>query len=153
RRIICSTLGGVTSGSVSTIGGSFMPAPPPASRANKDRLARLLRAGHALTLTAVADTLGVTERTARRTLRALEAEGLPLRTRREGPRNVHFLAEADRAVPTQAVDLTEREALALAVAAEAAGAVLASTPLAAALAAARDKLLTAADVYSFEPEA
>src|SRR5690606_3572454 len=90
---------------------------------------------------------------ARRTLRALEAEGLPLRTRREGPRKVHFLAEADRAVPTQAVDLTERDALALAVAAEAAGAVLASTPLAAALAAARDKLLTAADVYSFEPEA
>lgn len=130
-----------------------MPAPPPARRENKDALARLLRQGRALTLEAAAAALGVSVRTARRTLRALEAEGLPLRTRWEGRRKLHFLDEADRAVPTREVELSEREALALAVAAEAAGAVLAATPLAPALAAARDRLLASADVYSFEPEA
>ena len=130
-----------------------MPHPPAASRDNKDRLARLLHAGHELALDTIAEELGVTPRQARRTVRALQAEGLPIRTRRDGRYKLHFLAEADRTVPTRPVALTEREALALAVAAEAAGAVLAPTPLAAALAAARDKLLASADVYSFEPEA
>lgn len=130
-----------------------MPHPFPASRANKDCLARLLHAGHELTLEAIAGALGVTPRTARRTLRALEAEGLPIRTRRVGRHKLHYLDEADRQSAAEAVPLTEREMLALAVAAEAARAVLEPTPLAEALATARGKLLGSAEVYTFEPEA
>lgn len=125
---------------------------PPASRDNKDRLARLLHAGHELALDDVAETLGVTTRTARRTLRALEADGLPVRTRRDSRRKLHFLDEADRQTTTEHVPLTEREMLALAVAARAARAVLAPTPLAGPLEAAQAKLLDATEVYTFEPE-
>lgn len=127
--------------------------PPPASRENKEHLARLFHDGHELVLSEAAAALGVTTRTARRTLRALEADGLPIRTRRDGRRKLHFLDEADRQASAEHVPLTEREMLALAVAARAARTVLAPTPLAGPLEAAQAKLLGATEVYTFEPEA
>ena len=127
--------------------------PPPASRENKEHLARLFHDGHELALSEAAAALGVTTRTARRTLRALEADGLPIRTCRDGRRKLHFLDEADRQASAEHVPLTEREMLALAVAARAARTVLAPTPLAAPLETAQAKLLDTTEVYTFEPEA
>jgi predicted DNA-binding transcriptional regulator YafY len=128
-----------------------MPTPPPASRENKDRLTRLLHAGRSLTLDEVASTLGVTERTARRTLRALAAEDLPIRTRFVDGHKLHYLEEGDRDAPLQPVVLTEREALALAIAAEVATPALESSLLAAALASARSRLLAATGISVLDP--
>lgn len=120
---------------------------------SRDRLLDLLAARPGLTQADLADRAGLSARQARRHLAALAAAGHLVATP-DGPALRYRLADGAR--PAVAVPrLSDREAEALAVAARAAGPLLAPTPLAAPLAAAAAKLDAAAlaDVLSFEPEA
>ena len=119
----------------------------------RDRLLDLLAARPGLAQHELAARLGVATRTARRHLGALEADGAVVAAP-DGPATRYRLA--DGAHPATPVPrLTDDQAEALAVAALAARALLAPTPLAGPLEAAAAKLRAAAlaDVLAFEPEA
>jgi predicted DNA-binding transcriptional regulator YafY len=129
--------------------------PTSASHANCRLLAAALHDGAELTLEEIAALLHVTVRTARRTIRALEQEGVPVRERRDGRYKRFYLREKDRLARRERLpppELTERELLALAVSAEAAAAALRHTPLAEPLSAAFRKLMESYESFSFEAE-
>lgn len=117
-----------------------------------DILQALLRAGAELTGPEVQSRLGLSERQARRVLGDLHAAGPPLAVRRDGKARLYSYAPADRALLAAPVPLTEAEALALVLAAQAARPTLAPTPLADALRSAVAKLVPPADVVTFEPD-
>jgi proteasome accessory factor B len=127
---------------------------PSASHERKQRLHRLLHDGHALSYDDLTDRLDVGTRQARRVVKALREDGTPVRERREGRRKVFYLDAADRELDAPTPSFTERELLALTVAAEAGEATLGPTPLGDPLRSAFGKLLDrqGAGVLSFEPE-
>ncbi len=95
-----------------------------------DHLLSLLREGHALTQAEISNRLDVSRRHARRLLRALRDEEVPLQEEWVDRTKVYSLPAEELAVEDAPVALTERQALALVVAAEAGRAALAPTPLA-----------------------
>lgn len=116
------------------------------------RLLRLLHTAPGLSQQTIARRLGVSERTARRHLTALTDDGTIL-VSPDGPARRYRLA--DHAYPiAPAPEFTDGEMEALAVAAFAAQALLAPTPLADALDKAAEKLRTdwLARAITFEPE-
>jgi predicted DNA-binding transcriptional regulator YafY len=117
-------------------------------------LYRLLNTGRHFTLDELSDELEVSRRHVRRLFKELGAEGLSIRSQRNGRVKEFFLAPEDQSPPSAAVDLTESELLALSVAADAAQTVLDRTPFAAPLDSAIDKVLgaTTRHVVTFEPE-
>lgn len=94
------------------------------------RFYELLADAHVLTMNEASERLGVSKRHVRRLMQQLRDEGVPLETRRRGREKEVLLPEAERPVPDFPVDLTERQLLALVVAAQAARATLRPTPLA-----------------------
>jgi predicted DNA-binding transcriptional regulator YafY len=94
------------------------------------RLLTLFREGHALTQAQISERLDVSRRHVRRLLRILEDADVPLQEEREGRAKVYSLPAEELSVEDAPVALTERQALALVVAAEAGRAALAPTPLA-----------------------
>ncbi len=127
-----------------------MPRPPGALPA----LRALLDEGAELSMNDITRTLGITDRHARRLLKDLAKDGLPVASRRESGRKLFFLPEEHRQATLQQISFSEEEALALTVAAEAARATLAATPLGRPLERAFDKLLAelAPNIYSFSLE-
>jgi predicted DNA-binding transcriptional regulator YafY len=109
-----------------------------------DELHDLLRSGEVLTAAGALQELdGVTsKRHVRRLLRRLREEHqLPIQDERRGREKAFYLPSEELVLEDAALDLTERQALALAVAAESGRAVLKPTPLAKPLAQAFDLLL------------
>ena len=137
--------------------GSLPRADDPAPMALPDHLATLrrrLRTGAELSPSDVVRLLGVSERQARRVVRDLDAAGPPLAVRADGKRKWYAYAPEDLVLLAEPEPLTEDEAFAVYLAAAAARASLAGTPLAAALDAAVEKLVPPdGSVFTFEPEA
>ncbi|GIV57857.1 MAG: hypothetical protein KatS3mg042_0770 [Rhodothermaceae bacterium] len=125
-----------------------MPGPD-----TRSDLLALLGTGAELTQDELARRLGVTDRTVRRHLTALAADGL-VTSRRDGLYKRFRLAPGARPLPPLPVRLTETEAEALTVAALAARALLAPTPFAVPLKNAIQCLerVWLAEAFSFEPE-
>jgi len=117
-------------------------------------LYELFRKGHRLTQAQAAERLGVSKRQVRRVLDGLDDEDVPLREAWEDGEKVYALPESKQASEGPFSALTEREALALLVAAEAARPTLRPTPLAEPLEAVGRRLAErmAPHVTSFEPE-
>jgi len=90
----------------------------------------LLADGHVLTTAEASERLGVTKRQVRRLAHQLRDHDVPLQTRQNGREKAYLLPASERAVPDIPVDLTERQLLALVVAAQTARAKLRPTPLA-----------------------
>lgn len=136
------------------LAGSPRPGPYAAGMNDtRSELLDLLGSGCAPTQAEAARRLGLSERSARRHLRRLEAEGL-VEVRRDGLCKRYVLRLEHRPLAPVPIRLTEGEAEALTVAVLAARDVLAPTPFAAPLAAAHEKLERAwlAEAFSFEPE-
>ena len=116
-------------------------------------LKRLLGEGHQPGYDELTARLGIGRRQARRVVKALRDEGVPVQERREGRRKVFYLRPEDQPLALGAPDLTEHEWLALTVAAEASRATLGATPLGDALETAFEKLVDRrrGPVRSFEP--
>lgn len=118
-----------------------MSLPPPSSF---QQLHDWLRDGGAFTQEEAAERLGLgSKRQVRRLLRKLREAGVSVRERRRGREKEFYLAEEDWRAPDFPVDLTERQLLALVVAAQAARAKLRPTPLAGFLGEAVDALQAA----------
>lgn len=101
------------------------------SRSSLQKLYDWLRNGEALTQEEARERLGLqSTRQVRRLIRQLREADVPVRERRRHRKKEYFLAEEDRRAPGLPVDLTERQLLALVVAAQAARAKLRPTPLA-----------------------
>jgi predicted DNA-binding transcriptional regulator YafY len=120
-----------------------MPLDAPSS--TRDRLRVLLRAGRAVTLAEAGDHLDISKRQVRRHLNRLRRDGLPIEEQEEGRTKRFFLPLDELAIADAPVPLTERQALAMAVAAEAGRAALKPTPLAEPLSAGFGKLLRRLD--------
>jgi len=114
-------------------------------RSPRDRLLTLFRAGRALTQPEISERLDVSRRHARRLIAQLREEGVPIREQEEGRTKTFFLPSSALALEDAPVPLTERQALAIVVAAEAGRAALRPTPLAAPLADASGRLLRRLD--------
>jgi len=97
------------------------PRPDPVRNSTPtiDRLRDLLRDGHALTQTEIADRLAVTKRQVRRLLADLEESGLPIEERWRGREKEYVLPPSEQKAADVSLDLSEREALALVLAAAA----------------------------------
>lgn len=100
------------------------------SSSTREQLLSLLRDGHALTQGEVSERLDVSRRHARRLLDQLRDAGVPIREERDGREKTFYLPGSALEVQDETVPLTERQALALVVAAEAGRAALRPTPLA-----------------------
>lgn len=111
----------------------------------RDQLLSLLRSGHALTQPQMSERLGVSRRQARRLIRQLREAEVPVEEQNRGRSKTFYLPEEELAVEDAPVPLTERQALAMAVAAEAGRAALKPTPLATPLADGFGKLLQRLD--------
>jgi len=114
-------------------------------RSTRDQLLTLFRAGHALTQPEISERLDVSRRHARRLIGQLQEAGVPIREQEEGRTKTFFLPSSALALEDAPVPLTERQALAIVVAAEAGRAALRPTPLAAPLADASERLLRRLD--------
>ena len=128
-----------------------MPLDDPSSA---EKLLALFRQGHRLTQHEAADRLGVGPRQVRRLITQLRAERIGVREERAGRKKTYFLQGDDLQVEDLPIDLTERQVLALVVAAEAARSALRPTPLAEPLGAAVSELLRhiTPHVHTFEPD-
>lgn len=115
-----------------------MPVDPPSTR---DQLLALFRKGGALTPADVSAHLDVTRRHARRLVRQLRDAGVPIEEEERGRTKTFYLPPSDLGIEDAPVPLTERQALAMVVAAEAGRAALKPTPLADPLAEGFDQLL------------
>lgn len=118
------------------------------------RFYELLRKGHRLTQAQAAGRLGVTKRQVRRVLDRLADENVPVQETWEDGEKVYALPESAQASEGPFSRLSEREALALLVAAEAARPTLRPTPLAEPLERVGRRLAErmAPHVASFRPE-
>lgn len=102
-----------------------------APRSTREDLVALLQDGHVLTTAELADRLDVSKRHVRRLINEqLRPAGVSIQDRKRGREKEFFLPEPDWRTPGLPVDLTERQLLALVVAAQAARAKLRPTPLA-----------------------
>lgn len=119
-----------------------MPVDAPSTR---DQLLALFRKGHALTHAELTDRLDVTRRHARRLLRQLREAGVPIEEERQGQEKTFYLPPSELEIEDAPVPLTERQALAMVVAAEAGRAALKPTPLAEPLASGFGQLLRRLD--------
>lgn len=116
------------------------------SRSTRAELLALLRTGHALTQDEMTEHLSIdSTRQVRRHLKKLRDAGLSIREETRGREKVFSLPPEELAIVDAPVPLTERQALALVVAAEAGRAALAPTPLAGPLAAGFEQLLDRLD--------
>ena len=100
------------------------------SSTTKDRLLRLFDNGCNVTYQQIEKHLDIGERQARRLLRQLQNEGIPIEEARVGRTKTFSVREGHRRATIGPIAFTEQESLALAVAAGAAQAVLGATPLA-----------------------
>ena len=116
------------------------------TRPTRAELLALLRQGQALTLSEMTECLPIdSKRQVRRHLNRLREAGVSIQEEARGREKVFFLPPEELAVVDAPVSLTERQALALVVAAEAGRAALAPTPLAEPLKAGFGKLLDRLD--------
>jgi predicted DNA-binding transcriptional regulator YafY len=100
------------------------------ARSTRGQLLDLLRKGHALTQTEITRHLPIdSRRHARRLLNELRAAGVAVQEQRRGRQKEYYLHPSELEVQDLPVSLTERQALALVVAAEAGRAALTATPL------------------------
>lgn len=119
---------------------------PPEPRSTRAELLSLLRQGYALTQGDITERLSIdSKRHARRLLQQLQEADVPIEDRPRGREKEFYLPPAELEVVDAPVPLTEREALALVVAAEAGQAALAPTPLAGPLEVAFERLLDRLD--------
>lgn len=119
------------------------------------QLERLLHEGHELSLDELCRLLSLSsKRHVRRLLHHLRNAGIPIHHRHEGRTKRFFIPPEQRQSPSHDLAFTEEEMLALAVASEAAQALLAETPLDAPLRQAFEKLLDrlAPTAFTFEIE-
>jgi predicted DNA-binding transcriptional regulator YafY len=119
-----------------------------------EELLALFRQGHRLTQHEAARQLGVSARQVRRLITQLREEGIDVREGRSGRTKTYFLPSNDLQVEDLPIGLTERQVLALVVAAEAARSALRPTPLAEPLGEAVSELLQhiTPHVHTFEPD-
>lgn len=130
----------------------LMRLDPPSSA---QRLITFLRSGERLTQQEIAQRLDISKRQVRRLLNKLFEHDIPLQeVRTEGAQKEYFLPGDELHVENLPIDLTERQVLALVVAAEAGRSALQPTPLADPLDAAVDKLLPhiTPHVHTFQPD-
>jgi predicted DNA-binding transcriptional regulator YafY len=111
----------------------------------RDQLLALLRDGHALTPAEVSARFDISRRHVRRLVEQLRDAGVPVEGEPQGREKVFYLPQSELDVEDAPVPLTERQALALVVAAEAGRAALKPTPLAAPLAQGFGQLLRRLD--------
>lgn len=116
-----------------------------APSSTRDRLRALLRTGHAFTLAEAGEQLDISKRQVRRHVKRLREAGLPIKEQEQGRSKTFYLPSDELAIEDAPVPLTERQALAMAVAAEAGRAALKPTPLAEPLADGFGKLLRRLD--------
>lgn len=117
-----------------------------ASRATRDKLLQLLRNGHALTQAEMTEQLPIgSKRQVRRHLTQLRDAGVQIQEERRGREKVFYLPPEELEVTDAPVSLTEHQALALVVAAEAGRAALVPTPLAEPLEVGFERLLDRLD--------
>lgn len=122
---------------------------------SRSKLNELLQQGYRLTYEAAQDELDLTStRHIRRLIKELRADGVNIQAEREDGEKVFFVAPADRDVEIRTVSLTERQLLALTVAAEAARTKLRPTPLEQPLEMAVNTLLSelSSDLMTFRPD-
>jgi predicted DNA-binding transcriptional regulator YafY len=119
-----------------------------------EELLALFRQGHRLTQHEAARQLGVSARQVRRLITRLREEGIDVREGRSGRTKTYFLPSNDLQVEDLPIGLTERQVLALVVAAEAARSALRPTPLSEPLGEAVSELLQhiTPHVHTFEPD-
>lgn len=125
------------------------------SRTSAEQLYDLLADGHHLTKNEACTRLGLTsKRQIQRIVKSLREEGIPVQDQYDGGRKVYFLAPEDQRPEGGPLDLTDREMLALAVAAQSARSALRPTPLIDPLTRAAEALIDAiaAGAVTFEPE-
>lgn len=124
-----------------------------ASRSSLERLRDLLRKGHPLTLTDIQEQLGVSKRHGRRLLRKVREEDLQLKIGKRG-REKEYRVPPDQQSAAVKLDLTEREALALVLAASVVRSGPKPVPLGDALQRAFSQVTSAlsGEVLMFEPE-
>lgn len=121
----------------------------------KQRLLRLLGEGRKNTKDELRRALGLkSTRHVLRLIKALRKEGIPVEEELQGRRKYFFLKPEHRHLAIHPIQLSEREAMTLVVAVQAARAALAPTPFREPLHAAFEKLVEnfAARAISFEPE-
>jgi predicted DNA-binding transcriptional regulator YafY len=119
------------------------------------RLHDLFRDGHAFTYSEIIDRLDITTtRQARRLIRQLQGEDVPVQDRRRGREKEFYLPEEELRIELGPDAPTEREALALIVAAEAGRTLLGPTPLGPPLERGlkrlRDRLAASANTYDLD---
>lgn len=116
-------------------------------------LRRRLRAGAALTLSDIKDELGITKRHARRLVKQVEARGLTLRVRKRGREKEYHVPPEEQSTVIE-LDFSEREALALVLAASVATSGPGPVPLGDALQCAFGHITSALSsrVATFEPD-
>ena len=118
-----------------------------------ETLRSLLRSGHALTYAAIRDRVNVETRQARRLLNRLRDAGLPIQERRTDGHKEFFLPDDALHIEDADIPFSERQALALLVAVQAARPTLKPTPLAKPLDKAKTLLvdrLRSANTYDLE---
>ncbi len=118
------------------------------------QLLKRLRNGRHLTQGEAADELGVSPRQVRRLIKQLRANDIPVQEERSGRKKEYFLPPDELQVESLPVALSERQVLALVVAAEAARSALRPTPLSEPLRAALEELIgrISPHVHTFEPD-
>jgi predicted DNA-binding transcriptional regulator YafY len=116
-------------------------------------LRHLLRTGRTLTLTDIEEQVGVSRRHARRLLRRLQEEGLPLQVKKRGREKEYRVPAGEQSTSVE-VDLTERQALALMLSASVVRSGPKPIPLETSLDEALDRVTAAlsGQVLTFEPE-
>lgn len=119
-----------------------------------EQLLTLLRDGERLTQEEAAKRLDVSARQVRRLITALREEGINVQEERRDRKKEFFLRPGDLRVEDLPIGLSERQILALVVAAEAARSALGPTPLSEPLNSALEELLQqiTPHVHTFEPE-
>jgi predicted DNA-binding transcriptional regulator YafY len=119
------------------------------SRATRYKLLKLLRKGHALTQAEITERLPIdSKRQVRRHLQTLRERSIEIKEQRRGREKVFYLPPEQLEVDGPSVSLTEQQALALVVAAEAGRAALAPTPFAEPLESGFERLLDRLDQAS-----
>jgi len=123
-------------------------------RSSAEKLLDLLQKGARLSQTHAAEQLAVSKRQIRRAVAALRNAGARVEESWEEGEKVYHLHSSQLRIGPLKIDLTEREALAMVVAGEAARATLLPTPLSGPLQTAVQQLTERMDgrVLSFEPE-
>lgn len=124
------------------------------TQSSRAHLHRLFREGHALTYEEITEHLDISRRQAQRLVRQLRDTGLPLDVQKRGRKKEFVLPPSEWHAEGIRLQLTEREALALVIAVDAARSGLGQVPLREALQRAFGRLIDGipSSVASFEPE-